>query len=77
MKFILANSCSIKRQLINDENVAKEKVKVIYNSVKIRKIKNLIFVIYLKIFDSVIFLHTYSGLSPSTRGCQENKLNLL
>ena len=41
MKFILANSCSIKRQLINDENVAKEKVKVIYNSVKIRKIKKV------------------------------------
>tara|TARA_B100000242_G_scaffold257336_1_gene201159 strand:- start:617 stop:1720 length:1104 start_codon:yes stop_codon:yes gene_type:complete len=37
MKFILANSNSIKRQLITDENVAKEKVKVIYNSVKIRK----------------------------------------
>lgn len=37
MKFILANSKSIKKELIADENVAKEKVKVIYNSVKIKK----------------------------------------
>ena len=37
MKYILTNSLAIKNQMVNDEGVSEDKVKVIYNSIKINK----------------------------------------
>ena len=58
MEFILANSHSIKKQLITDENVAKEKVKVIYNSVKIRKKIKKVNSKFVRIYVLQILLNT-------------------
>ncbi len=41
MKFILANSNAIKDELILEEGVSKEKINLIYNSVKLRKIEKI------------------------------------
>ena len=37
MKYILTNSLAIKNQIVDDEGVSENKVKVIYNSIKINK----------------------------------------
>ena len=37
MKYILTNSLAIKNQIVNDEGLTENKVKVIYNSIKINK----------------------------------------
>ena len=37
MTYILSNSTSIKEQLVNEENVKPEKIKLIFNGVNIKK----------------------------------------
>ena len=42
MKYILVNSRAVYNQMIKEENVKKEKLKLIYNSVKIKDFKKRI-----------------------------------
>ena len=41
MKYILTNSLAIKNQIVDDEGLTENKVKVIYNSIKINKNQKL------------------------------------